>query len=451
MTIVAPMQQAQDEQGDGVAVGGNGQLNRLIHEDPDAALFRVHRDAFVSQEVFEAERREVFDRCWLYVGHESEIPNPADFLTRKVGGRPLILCRDSDGGVRVHINTCTHRGAEVCREARGNSKTFKCFYHAWTYNTSGALVGIPGREAFGAGFDAEERRLQAPAGVDVYRGFVFATFNPEAESLPEYLGAAGEYIDLVADQSEAGMQVQPGTHQYSIRANWKLLVENSLDGYHLVPLHRTYFSYVRATEGEPLGKRRGTQAKDLGNGHAVILDHAPWGRPVARWAPTFGEWAREPIETRLRRLQELHGEERAQLIADTDRNLLVFPNLVINDIMGTVVRTIWPTAPDHHEVSGWALAPADMDDRLRKLTLDNFISFLGPGGFATPDDMEALESCQRGFAASREVPWSDVSRGMEKPLGEAVSSDEVQMRAFWRRWNELLGRSGSSVAEPVIR
>lgn len=417
---------------------GTGAYGRLVHEHREAALFRVHRDAFVSQDVFEAERRKVFDRCWLYVGHESEVPAPADFVTRSVGGRPLILCRHTDGQIRVLVNTCTHRGAEVCREARGNSKTFKCFYHAWTFDTSGALVGIPGRDAFGRGFEAAERRLAIPPGVGVYRGFVFATFDPDAQSLEDYLGGAREYIDLVADQSDAGMEIAPGTHEYSIRANWKLLVENSLDGYHLVPLHRTYFNYVRSTEGEPLAKRRGTRALDLGNGHAVILDRAPWGRPVARWTPTFGDWARSPIEARLRRLQELHGPERAELIADTDRNLLVFPNLVINDIMGTVVRTIWPTSPGHHLISAWALAPRDMDGRLRQLTLNNFISFLGPGGFATPDDMEALESCQRGFAARREAPWSDVSRGMEKSPEELTSADEAQMRAFWRRWSELI-------------
>lgn len=412
--------------------------DQFVREDPVGALFRVNRDALVSREVLEAERRKIFDKVWVYVGHDSEIAEPGDFVTRTVAGRPLILCRHTDGSVRVLLNTCLHRGAEVCRDARGNSKTFKCFYHAWTYDTSGALIGVPGRDAFGPGFDEGELGLPSPPGVDVYRGFVFATFNPDAEPLPEYLGNAREYIDLVADQSEAGMQVLQGTHEYSIKANWKLLVENSLDGYHLVPLHRTYFSYVRKTEGERIEKKRGTRAIDLGNGHAVIHDHAPWGRPVARWVPSFGEWAREPVEARRRELVERFGEERAEMIADTDRNLLVFPNLVINDVMGVVVRSLWPLEPDHHLVSAWSLVPADVDERLKEMTVNSFISFLGPGGFATPDDMEALESCQRGLATHREVPWSDISRGMATPAAELTSADEVQMRAFWRRWNELI-------------
>lgn len=410
----------------------------FVVEDPSDGLFRVNREALVSQEVFEAERRKVFDKVWLYVGHESEIPASGDFVSRTVGSRPLILCRHTDGSVNVLLNTCRHRGAEVCRDVRGNSKTFKCFYHAWTYDTSGALVGVPGRESFGPGFHEEELGLLPPAGVDSYRGFVFASFNPDVEPLHDYLGGARDYIDLVADQSATGMQIISGTHEYSIRANWKLLVENSLDGYHLVPLHKTYFQYVRQTEGNRMQPKRGTRAYDLGNGHAVIVDRAPWGRPVARWVPSFGEWAREPIESRMRDLRNRFGEERAERIADTDRNLLVFPNLVINDVMGVVVRVLWPTAPDHHLVTGWAIAPRDIDERFRQLTVDSFISFLGPGGFATPDDMEALESCQRGLATIREVPWSDISRGMNKEPGEATSADEVQMRAFWRRWNDLI-------------
>src|SRR5712664_867271 len=93
----------------------------LIVDDRERGLFRVHRSAFTSEEILELEREKIFAKAWLYVGHESELPKPNDFVTRSVGGRPVIFNRDRDGRVRVLLNTCRHRGAEVCRQTRGNS------------------------------------------------------------------------------------------------------------------------------------------------------------------------------------------------------------------------------------------------------------------------------------------------------------------------------------------
>jgi p-cumate 2,3-dioxygenase alpha subunit len=125
--------------------------------------------------------------------------------------------------------------------------------------------------------------------------------------------------------------------------------------------------------------------------------------------------------------------------------LLIFPNLIINDIMAITVRTFFPVAPDYLEINAWALAPKDESAEHRVLRLDNFLTFLGPGGFATPDDVEALESCQRGFA-NREVAWSDISRGMQ--LAQPLVDDELQMRAFWRQWHALM--LGSQLADVPV-
>lgn len=416
-----------------------------VRDDRENSLFRVHRSALTSPAVYELEYRRIFEKCWLYLGHESEIPRPGDFLTRVLAGRPLILCRDQEGNLQVLINSCMHRGAEVCRDARGNTKTFRCFYHAWTYDTSGALVAVPDAEGYPRSFRQDELGLRRPARVDSYRGFVFVSFNPVVAGLPDYLSEATHYLDLIADQSPDGMVVVEGTHDYSIDANWKLLIENSLDGYHLVPLHKTYFAYQKTVGDGRIGKRP-TRALDLGNGHAVIRDRGPWGRPVARWVPSFGDAAKERIERRYEQLVEAFGAERAEQIAEDDCNLLIFPNLVINDIMGVVVRTIWPTAPDHMQVRAWALTPAG-DPELRGIATNSFVSFLGPGGFATPDDMEALESCQRGFGSVREVEWSDMSRGMDTVEGH-TSAQELQMQAFWRRWDTLM-HAGDAATEVI--
>src|SRR3546814_20051783 len=98
--------------------------------------------------------------------------------------------------------------------------------------------------------------------------------------------------------------------------------------------------------------------------------------------------------------------------------------------MAITGRTFWPTAPDYMEVNAWALAPVEESEWLRKFRLFNFTEFLGPGGFATPDDVEAIEKCQVGYQAAREAQYNDISRCMLRAGGSAYD-DELQMRCFW--------------------
>lgn len=427
---------------------------RFVLDDPTHSTFRVHRRAMVDPLVLAEERERVFDQVWLYVGHESEVATPGDYLTRTVGGRAIILCRDEAGTVRVWLNSCSHRGANVCREAEGHGRFLKCFYHAWTFDLAGQLVALPDDDAYGTGFDRSALALSSPPRVEVYRGFVFTSFNPNVISLVDYLADAREYLDLVCDQSETGLRILSGTQEYSIRANWKLLVENSIDGYHAMSTHATYMEYLMgamrkaaAEQGEELAPPNlHGGGFDLGNGHAVIEYNAPWARPVARWAPPLDPALKAPIAARQSELLAAYGPERAARICNTSRNLLIFPNLIVNDIMAVTVRTFEPISPDLMHVRAWELAPLVEDPALHAARLDNFLSFLGPGGLATPDDVEALECCQRGFSTWRELPWSDISRGAGKTHPNIT--DEAQMRAFWRRWQELLDTDPAKAAAP---
>lgn len=410
-------------------------IDHLIVDDRDNGIFRVHRSTMTSQQVFDLEQERIFDQCWLYVGHESEVEQRGEYRRRTIAGRPLIFIRGADEVVRVFLNTCTHRGAEICRRDEGTADVFQCFYHAWTFNTQGDLIGIPDEAAYSRGFDRAERALKLVPRMESYRGFYFVSFNADIVDLVTYLGAAKEYIDLVVDQSELGMRIVPGTNKYSIRANWKLLAENSLDGYHGLPTHKTYWDYIASLGGDMLtGRIVGGRGRALGNGHAVVEGPAPYGRPVAVWHPLFGDEVKPEIERVRARLVERHGEERAERMAGTIRLLLIFPNLIINDIMALTVRQFWPVAPDRMDVTAWELAPKDERADLLARRLDSFLTFLGPGGFATPDDVEALESCQIGFRA-KEAPWSDISRGTQR---EAQQVDELQMRGFWREWHALM-------------
>src|SRR6516165_5519707 len=170
-----------------------------------------------------------------------------------------------------------------------------CFYHACTYASTEAIKGLPGEEGYGPTFDRERMGLLSPAKVESYRGFVFACFDPGAVDLRTYLAGAAEYIDLVADQAEA-QEIVPGAHEYAADANWKLFVENSIDGYHLLPVHTTYFEYLEKVEGSRPNVGNLGEGINLGNGHAAVRWRGQWARPVARWTPALGEQNRERVE-----------------------------------------------------------------------------------------------------------------------------------------------------------
>jgi phenylpropionate dioxygenase-like ring-hydroxylating dioxygenase large terminal subunit len=332
----------------------------------------------------------------------------------------------------------------VCREAEGNAERYTCFYHGWTYDRDGKLYAVPGQSAYPPSFNKAELGLKEPPKVENYRGFVFLSFDANAAPLKAYLGRATEYIDLVLDQSPSGrMEVIHGTQEYDIRANWKLLVENSYDDYHLLTTHATWLDYLKSSGVEIKRPEKGHVlpshglGRDLGNGHGTTDNVNFRGRPVAAWIPIYGEAAKPELERIRTELVRRLGEERAKRVADTNRNLLVFPNLVLLDGSSVSIRSFQPLAPDRMRVRAWALGPAEETPLARQVRLDSFLTFYGPGGFATPDDIEALESVQQGLGTYREVQWSPLTRGMAKE-GEQLNTDEAHLRAFWIQWDKLM-------------
>jgi p-cumate 2,3-dioxygenase subunit alpha len=417
---------------------------RYVVEDRQNLTFRVSRKALVSPEILADERALVFDRCWIYAGHGSEVAEPGAFRTRTIAGRPMIFGRDDKGAVRALVNSCRHRGAIVCSEREGKQRYFTCPYHGWTYDGAGALVTVPGEDAYGPAFDKAALGLAAPPRLESYRDFWFVNFAAAAEPLEHYLAGAKDYLDLVTEQSPSGrLQVIAGVQEYDIRANWKLLVENSVDDYHLPTTHATWLNYMRSA-GVSTRPQQGLllptrgAGKDLGNGHLATDNPNFRGRPVAAWISIYGEDAKADIAEIRDELVARLGPARAARVADTNRNLVVFPNLVVNDGSSLTVRTFFPTAADRMHVTAWALGPAEETAEQRARRLDAFLTFYGPGGFATPDDVAALELVQQGCAAWQDVPWTDLSRGMKKGEADQLNTDEGHLRVFWRRWSELM-------------
>lgn len=416
------------------------QLQDLLIDDPQRGVFRVHRSSMTSEEVLALERERIFERCWLYVGHESEIAQRGSYRRRQVAGRPLFIIRGSDGAVRVLQNSCRHRGAMVCRADAGSAETFTCFYHGWTYNDKGELVGVPDAEGYPPSFDRGQLGLHAPR-TQSYRGFYFVNFAPRAEDLISYLGDARAFIDMVADQSPAGIRVVPNSIRYGINANWKLMAENSVDSYHVPSLHQTYLQYM-ARQGVTvaLQEKGKSWGLDLGKGHGAFSGVQRSEGAYGSAATRLDDATRQHIE-RIRQVQlERYGKELADW-APGRVNFLVYPNLAF--VGNTTVRTIWPVGASSTEVIAWTIVPADEKGAALDARVNDVPLFQGPGGFATPDDVEALESCQAGFAA-REVEWTDLSKGMQRA---PQSSDEVQIRAFWRQWHaDVLGLPSPRVA-----
>ena len=425
---------------------------RLVHIDHAAGRFRVHRDAYRRQEIFEKEKELIFAKCWLYLGHKTELANKGDFVSRTVAGRDLIFVRSREGAVGAFFNTCMHRGARICRDPRGNTKSFACPYHGWVYNTEGKLLSMNATRGFAENINSDGAlNMRRVPRLEEYRGFYFVNYDSAAISLADYLAEAKDFLDLMCDQADGEVTVLPGEHAYGINANYKFMCENSYDGYHLLPTHVSYLEFLDEQSGLK-GKdsainflltqyAKQGRGRGLGHGHGALESWVASGRPVAQWIPVWGPEIKAEIdETRLR-LEQRHGKERANLIADVQKNMVIFPNLVINDNVGFTIRVIEPTGYNTMRINAWALAPVKESARIRALRLDNFVSFLGPAGFGSADDVEMLELCQRGLDRAP-VEWNEISKGMngggDPRTAQAGPDDESQMRAYWAQWDLMM-------------
>lgn len=406
-------------------------LQSWLVKDEEQGVFQIDRAAFTVDEIFDLEMKYFFERNWLYVAHESQIAKPHDFITSKMGRVPILLTRSKDGEIRGFRNACAHRGAKVCREKSGNAKNFMCPFHGWTYSSSGDLLDVTDEERGGypEEFDRKDFGLPPIARVESYRGFIFASLSEDVLPLEEYLAGATDFIDLMVDQSkEGGLEVLPGATRYRYRGNWKLQVENGLDGYHVGTVHANYFLTVqRRVEGD---SKNDTKALDFGtwdkleggffsfaNGHSVLWNDYPNFRD----RPNFRilDW-----------LEQTYGEHRAKWMNKRIRNLQLFPNVFLMDQTSTQIRMIHPISVDETEVTTYCIAPVGEGDEARAIRIRQYEDFFNASGMATPDDLTEFNNCQEGFAAG-EGMMNDMSRGSTRwekgrgKFGEEMGVDAV--------------------------
>ena len=224
-----------------------------LEDDKEAGIFRCRRDIFTDPDLFELEMKHIFESNWVYVAHESQIPEINDYFTTYIGRQPIIVTRSKDGKLNAVINACAHRGAMLCRRKHGNKGTFTCPFHGWSFNNSGKLLKVKDEKTteYPVQFNTEgSHDLKKVARFESYKGFLFGSLNPDVQSLEDFLGETKVIIDQIVDQAPQGLEVLRGNSSYIYEGNWKLQMENGCDGYHVSSVHWNYAATMgRRKEG----------------------------------------------------------------------------------------------------------------------------------------------------------------------------------------------------------
>ena len=272
---------------------------------------RVHATLYTDAQIFEEELEKIFYKGWVFIGHDSEIPKPGDFLTRAIGRQPVIMVRGKDGTISVLLNRCAHRGSTVCTVEQGNAKVFACPYHGWTYDLGGNLLSASHPGGFEQTFDKSKSGLLRAARIDSYRGFVFACLNPTEIPLADHLGIATKLIDRACDLSpEGAIELTAGWIRHRYSANWKMLPENDTDGYHLTFTHASFMKAVNSQYNLFAGSEKDVRAvlRDWGNGHTEI-DWAPGYKRPFDW---FGGGPEGKFARYLSVMEQRYGRDMTQ-------------------------------------------------------------------------------------------------------------------------------------------
>ena len=399
---------------------------------------RIHASLYTDPRIFADEMEKIFRRGWVFVGHDSEIPRPGDFVTRRLGAEPVVMVREIDGGVAVLVNRCMHRGTLVCPLDRGNAKTFTCPYHGWTYDLGGALLGVPYPGGYGA-FDKTQHGLVRPARVARYRGFVFATFAASGPSLAEHLGRATRLIDRSCDLAPDGeVELTAGWVKHRCAGNWKMLPENDSDGYHLGFVHRALFATVPTQYQRVVGDEKAIKAviRDWGNGH-IEIDWSPGYQRPFEW---LGNASGAAVADFTARLTRRDGPEVAgRRIVEGPAHALIFPNLFLGE---TNIAIVEPSSVEecvHWHTPMFLKGAPELNGRLLRMAEAG----MGPASFLMPEDLLVAARNQIGLHARGEE-WLLLGRGLERERvdadGRAVShvTDETTNRGLWRHYRSVM-------------
>ena len=194
---------------------------------------------YVNEEIAELERQNVFGRTWQLVARADQLTAPGAFVTAELAGEPMVVVRGSDRQLRAFYNVCRHHAAAVVTGVQGTATIFRCPYHGWSYGLDGALKGAPEFEGV-CGFDRVQNGL-VPVRVECWEGFVFVSLDPNAAGLADFLGGLAGRISPLNLATLHFFE----RRTYSLNCNWKVFVDNYLDGgYHVPHLHKALNSVL---------------------------------------------------------------------------------------------------------------------------------------------------------------------------------------------------------------
>ncbi|HKU46775.1 MAG TPA: aromatic ring-hydroxylating dioxygenase subunit alpha, partial [Burkholderiales bacterium] len=392
---------------------------------------------------------------WLVLGHESQVKAPGDYFTTRMGREPVIVINQNNK-IGVLINRCAHRGSLVCAEGRGNTERFVCPYHGWSYDRAGTLQAVP----FAGGYqkDALPKGLKAVPRVATYRGFIFASLAPQGEDLEAFLGPARASFDDFVDRAPGGeLEVAGGVFKHAYNGNWKLMIENHLDGAHPAWVHASSVAVARAAPepGKPgeehyydiaVRQMRQNGAPDAvwektgiwttPRGHGYMGDYHDDDRLVTGLGnPVFDEYRAE--------LTRRVGEKEAnRILRVTLWNTIVYPNCSFMSQFRQL-RIIHPLAVDRSVVYTCSFRMKNAPARMFRDTVAFANVVNGTASWVLTDDLEVYERIQHGLSSGVQ-DWVYIGRGfgrdIREPSGErgGTGTSEIFIRGQMRAWLDYM-------------
>jgi len=417
---------------------------------------RVHRSLYTDPRIFALEMERIFGRAWIYVGHESQVAKPGDYLATRIGLRPLLLVRHSDGTLKLLHNQCAHRGAKVVAADDGNAAEFRCCYHGWTYHTDGRLKSAPLLNGYPPGFDPADPRLamlQVPR-VASYRGFVFGSLARDGSPLVEFLGPMTASLDDMVDRAPDGVvTVAGGVFKHAYNGNWKLYLENLCDAAHPICVHQ---SSIEAAN------RQSDNVHSDGAGEIAVRQMRQNGAPYAFWESQVGIWTypnghsylgdyhddaklvaalADPVfRDYIAALEATHGKERTREILEVRRwNSNVYPNLSFMSQFQQL-RIVHPLTPDRTVVYTYNFRLGGAPEPMFARTIEFANTVNGTGSLVLTDDLETYDRIRMGLESAG-AEWLQIGRGYasDRDDGEGGrcglnSTSEIYIRNMFDAW-----------------
>jgi benzoate/toluate 1,2-dioxygenase alpha subunit len=423
-------------------------LAGLVREDA------VHRDVYLDEEVYELEMERLWSRAWVYVGHDSQVPQVGDYASADVAGRPVLLLRGEDGQVRVVMNRCAHKGAKLVSEASGNVGRFlRCPYHAWAYSLDGSIRAIPlkgGYEETGFGGSENARGLTVLGHVRNHRGFVFCRLADDGPDFEAYFGASLSSIDNMADRSPEGrLEVAGGVLRYVHDCNWKMFVENLNDTMHPMVAHESSAGtakrlwagrpedepkpmaieqFVPFTSPPEFFDRMGVRV--FANGHSYTGVH---GSIHSKYSSVPGYEAA---------MVGAYGEERAHaILGEVRHNTVYYPSLTVKGAI-QAIRVVRPLSAARTLIESWTFRLVGAPEALLQRTLMYSRLINSPMSVVGHDDLHCYRAIQQGLEASGN-PWVSLHRNHDPAEAGAADltvngTSEISMRNQFRAWRAMM-------------